>query len=154
MSDIVDKIIENFAEQHQLYSQMCELARQQLDILEGQPAPSESERIQELLSQRQEILASIMLLNDDNKQYQVQAIEQTGIKHFVLSELKDCIEHEQFARLQSRIADLGALLESINSIDKQNQRVMETGIPSGKKATSIQAQKAYRSAMESNKKSQ
>lgn len=152
MNGIIDKIIQNFASQHRLYSRMYELACLQLDILQGEAPISGSEKVQVLLSQRQDILASIMLLNDDNKRYQAQAIEAMGLKRFVLSELKVCMDQRQYTALQGCIADLGSLLEKINEVDKQNQRVMESGGPSGKKATSRQAQNAYRSAMENKKR--
>lgn len=157
MNDILDQIIENFEQQHQLYSGMYGLAQLQLDILQGKVPLSGSERIQELLSQRQDILVSIMLLNEDNKQYQAQAVKELGLKRFVLSELQECMVEGQFKLLQTRIANLGGLLEDINTVDKQNQRVMELGTPgsSGRaveKISSNDAQKAYRNAMDSKKK--
>lgn len=148
----MEQIIDNFDQQHDLYNKMHELAEEQWLLLQQGVQPTVNEKFHELLDHRQELLAVILDLNQKNRQFQEQVIKELDLQRFVLSDLKEHIEPEQFLRLQERISNLGRLLASINDIDTGNQQAMEeagktvTGRPL-EKTSNHQAQKAYREAM-------
>lgn len=158
MNKTLEQIIENFDQQHELYTRMHHLAEEQLLLLQQGMQSAYSDQINQLLLRRQDLLESIVKLNRQNKLWQEQVLIELDLPRFALSELKNRISEEQFHQLQKRVSDLGQLLESINNIDKKNQRAMEmtSNALSGRpveKNSSHHAQKAYQKTMENQNKS-
>ncbi|HWP95356.1 MAG TPA: hypothetical protein VN426_00750 [Syntrophomonadaceae bacterium] len=152
MSNTLEQIIDNFDQQYDLYNKMHALAEEQWLLLQEGVQPAVNEQFHQLLIHRQDLLAAILNLNQQNRQYQEQVIEELDLQRFMLSDLKEHIRPEQFLRLQERISDLGRLLASINDIDNGNQQVMEEAgkVVSGRpleKTSNRQAEKSYREAM-------
>lgn len=146
------QITENFGRQRELYSVMLDLAGKQWHLLNEEGQSPSSDGVHQVLVQRQELLEVIVRLNQENKDLQARAVEELGLKRFVLSEVQKHMDAASFSRLQGRLAELGRLLESINNMDKQNQRLMEKktlnppDAPLGK-STGEKARQAYRNAM-------
>jgi len=131
---------------------MLDLAGKQWNLLNEPGQSPGSDGIHQVLVQRQELLEVIVKLNQENKDLQARAVEELGLERFVLSEVQKHMDAASFSRLQSRLAELGQLLESINNIDKQNQRLMEKKNlnmpqPPVEKTTGDKARQAYRNAM-------
>ncbi|MEQ8176300.1 MAG: hypothetical protein ABRQ26_14675 [Syntrophomonadaceae bacterium] len=152
MDNDLIQITENFGRQRDLYSIMLDLAGKQWNLLNEQGQNPSSNEVHQVLVQRQELLEVIVKLNQENKDLQSRAVEELGLERFVLSEVRKHMDATSFSRLQSRLAELGRLLDSINNMDKQNQRLMEKKTlnspgQSLEKATSEKARQAYRNAM-------
>lgn len=152
MDSMLQQITDNFSRQRDLYSIMLDLAGKQWNLLNEEGQNPGSDRVHQVLVQRQELLAVIVKLNQENKQLQATAVEELGLDRFVLSELQKHMDAASFARLQNRLAELGQLLENINDMDKQNQRLMEKKTVSSyeislEKANGEKARQAYRNAM-------
>jgi hypothetical protein len=132
---------------------MLDLAGKQWNLLNEQGQSPGSDGVHQVLVQRQELLEVIVKLNLENKDLQARAVEELGLERFVLSEVRKHMDASSFGRLQSRLAELGRLLESINNMDKQNQRLMEkktlnTPETPVEKTTDEKARQAYRNAMQ------
>lgn len=152
MDSNLSQITDNFGRQRDLYSIMLDLAGKQFNLLNEQGQSPGSEGVNQVLAQRQELLEVIIKLNQENKDLQGRAVEELGLERFVLSEVRKHMDATSFSQLQSRLAELGRLLESINNMDKQNQRLMEKktmNMPDStlEKTTTEKARQAYRNAM-------
>lgn len=152
MDSNLHQITENFGRQRDLYSIMLDLAGKQCNLLNEEGQSPGGDGVHQVLVQRQELLALIVKLNLENRELQARAVEELGLERFVLSEVQKYMDALSFSRLQSRLAELGKLLESINNMDKQNQRLMEkntliSSVMPAEKANSEKARQAYRNAM-------
>lgn len=146
------QITENFSRQRDLYSIMLDLAGKQWNLMNEQGQSPGSDGVHQVLVQRQELLEVIVKLNQENKDLQFKAARELGLERFVLSEVRKHMDATSFNRLQRQLSELGQLLDSINNMDKQNQRLMEKKAlnspePSLEKTTSEKARQAYRNAM-------
>lgn len=157
MDSNLSQITDNFGRQRDLYSIMLDLAGKQWNLLNEPGQGPSSDGVHQVLVQRQELLEVIVKLNQENRDLQARAVEELGLERFVLGEVRKHMDASSFNRLQNRLAELGQLLESINNMDKQNQRLMEKKTLNPQtpleKTTSEKAKQAYRNAMQQKDKS-
>ncbi|MDD3852710.1 MAG: hypothetical protein PHD40_03555 [Syntrophomonadaceae bacterium] len=146
MQDIITKIVENYNRQIELYNDMADLARQQLDSLEARlDGTSENTNLAQVLINRQQILGKIEELENINKSLRQRTCQKMGIEAFVLSQLKPNLKEEEYQGLQEVLKNMGSILVGIQEIDDKNQQLMNRTLVSSRKrgVTDNQARNAY-----------
>jgi len=146
MQDIITKIVENYNRQIELYNDMADLARQQLDSLEARlDGTSENTNLAQVLINRQQILGKIEELENINKSLRQRTCQKMGIEAFVLSQLKPNLKEEEYQGLQEVLKNMGNILAGIQEIDDNNQQLMNKALTTNRKraVTADQARDAY-----------
>lgn len=146
MQDIITAIVDNYNRQIELYNDMADLARQQLDILEARlNGTSENTNLAQTLINRQQLLEKIAELDIINKSLQTQTCQRMGIEAFVLSQLKPGLKEEEYQGLQEVLKNIGSILAGIQEIDDNNQQLMNKALTTNRKraVTADQARNAY-----------
>lgn len=146
MQDIITAIVDNYNRQIELYNDMADLARQQLNILEARlNGSSENTNLAQTLINRQQLLEKIAELDTINKSLQQQACQQMGIEAFVLSRLKPGLKEDEYQSLQEVLKNMGNILAGIQEIDDNNQQLMNKALTTNRKraVTADQARDAY-----------
>ncbi|NLT21251.1 MAG: hypothetical protein GXY16_09685 [Syntrophomonadaceae bacterium] len=146
MQDIITAIVDNYNRQIELYNDMADLARQQLNILEARlNGTSENTNLAQTLINRQQLLEKIAELDTINKSLQQQACQQMGIEAFVLSRLKPGLKEDEYQSLQEVLKNMGNILAGIQEIDDNNQQLMNKALTTNRKraVTADQARDAY-----------
>ncbi|MGI5880078.1 MAG: flagellar export chaperone FlgN [Syntrophomonadaceae bacterium] len=146
MQDIILAVVDNYNKQIELYNEMADLARQQLNVLEARlNGTAENTNLAQILIERQQLLEKIEELEEINKSLKQRACQQMGIEAFVLSRLKPGLNEEEYDSLQEVLINVGSLLTSIQEIDDKNQRLMNRTLVVNRKrtVTADQARNAY-----------
>ena len=150
--EIIIRIIENFKQQRQSYFRMLDLAGEQLAILEKNRGKVYADEIEVLLARRNKLLEEINQNNWENRNLQQRVVKELGLEGFVLSQLENKLESEQYQALKEQISNLSKLLEMISEKDQRSQELMQQAINSqrkkGPRSSSRQASQAYKQSME------
>ncbi|CQB52003.1 Uncharacterized [Syntrophomonas zehnderi OL-4] len=125
VSLLIQKIIENFQAQEQIYHTIADLAARQVDLLAGEDWINKPEHLNDLLKKRQQMAWVIDRLNNDNQLIQAEVKQLLGIDDFVLSRLKSRLNEEDYKSLQHTLARLGDLLGDINKMDEQSHSLLK-----------------------------
>ncbi|PKM76226.1 MAG: hypothetical protein CVU90_13340 [Firmicutes bacterium HGW-Firmicutes-15] len=153
IKELIEEILRNFYKQQELYRQMADWSRQQLDLLEQEDWAGESLNL--LLEQRQGIIAEIDVLSKQNRQSQQQVTSSLDLDEFVLSSLEKNLEAPQYQALQDALNALGNLLAEISEMDRQSNNLIRKKLGDRKsvgRRDSRLVQKAYKEAMQQVKK--
>ncbi len=151
--ELIEEILQNFYKQQELYRQMAEWSRQQLDLLEQEDWVGES--LNRLLEQRQGIIAEIDVLSKQNRQVQQKVTSSLGLDEFVLSSLENNLVADQYQALQDALKALSNILADISEMDRQSNNLIRKKIGDRKsvgRRDSRLVQKAYKEAMQQAKK--
>jgi hypothetical protein len=146
--EIITEIIENFKQQKQCYSRMLDFAGEQLAILEKSQGQVYADEIEVLLARRNKLLEEINQNNRENRNLQQRIVKELGVEEFVLGQLENKLESEQYQALKEQISNLGELLEKISEKDERSQELMQQAIKSKRqkkpRGSSRQASQAYK----------
>lgn len=152
---MIQDIIDNFQEQIRLYLEVAELSQQQLDLVSKKDCLDETEQLNILLEQRQQVGITIESLNGDNQSWQHLVSQQLGIPNFILSTLQPHISVIQYEKLETVLTQLADLLSQIACLDEKSQQLLKSksGSRMAKQHKSTQQVKnAYQEAMQQAKK--
>ena len=110
------------------------------------------DEIEVLLARRNKLLEEINQNNQENRNLQQRIVKELGLEGFVLSQLENKLESEQYQALKEQISNLSKLLEMISEKDQRSQELMQQAINSqrkkGPRSSSRQASQAYKQSME------
>ncbi|SHG54002.1 FlgN protein [Thermosyntropha lipolytica DSM 11003] len=121
---LVRGIIDNFREQHKLYSTMWDLALKQKECLKDGKDP-DLDRFLRLLQQRNQLMAKISPISQENVRLQQVVMADLKIDHFTLSELQGRIDKDLWEELQKVIKELNEVLLAISEADHDNSVVIK-----------------------------
>lgn len=150
---LVNKITSNFQLQVELYREMQQESRNQLDILQSSSASLD---IGPILERRHHLLSRLDSLAMANRNLQQQFLEHSGLEEFNLSGLQSCLADQEWLVLKEIITELAQVLREITLCDKQSQGLMTLrGAGAvGKKTAAVdhnQARQAYQRSQLQNK---
>ncbi|QGU00395.1 hypothetical protein SYNTR_1801 [Candidatus Syntrophocurvum alkaliphilum] len=151
IKDMVNKCIENFRNQQNLYAKMLYYAKMQLEQTEA----TDVKEVEALLLKRTECLDEIIVLNQHNKILQDEIVDELNMSSFILSQLHEKLDSNQYEELKNIIAQTGDILREISIVDKENEKFIRSGLGTGAsnapKASNKQAKSAYNKSMNQNK---
>lgn len=155
INEIVKRITDNFHNQKKSYCDMAGLAAEQLRILQATEYIKDTTEVREIVNRRNELMEQIFQMHKENKDLQEEICQELELKQFVLSKIEGKVETELFRELKDLIAELGRILEEINTLDKKNQALMMRSVDfwTEQQGTStVQAQQAYQKEVSRGKK--
>lgn len=150
VSLLIQKIIENFQAQEQIYLTIADLAARQVDLLTGEDWINKPEHLNDLLKKRQQMIREIDGLNNDNQLIQAELKQFLGIDDFVLSKIKSKLDEKDYLALERTLAKLGDLLGDINKMDEQSHSLLKNKAAINRSSLSHDSRKvqnAYQDAM-------
>jgi len=155
IKELIAEILENYHNQQELYLKMAEWSRQQLDLLEQ--GDWGGDKLNQLLEQRQGIIAEIDVLSKQNRQAQLQVNDHLGLEAFMLSTLESHLQVLQYQSLREVLIALGKLLAEISEMDRQSNNLIRRKIENRKNSgrrNSHLVQSAYQEAMQQGNRSE
>lgn len=149
LQETIADITANFKLQGQLYMDMAVLSGEQLALVGKKPYTDNNEKLNQVLTQRQELMKKISGLNDKNKELRQKATTKLGIDNFILSKLAGSLEEPQYLELQSVVSQIEEILTRIEGMDRQSETLMRQAAQNRNKiapANHNQATQAYEKA--------
>lgn len=141
-------IINNFRQQHHLYSVMRDLAYKQKECLGG-GKDADIDEFLRLLRQRNDIMQELSSISQENIKLRQALLSLLEIENFTLSELKGKTDDALWEELKEVMNDLNKVLLDLSEIDHDNSVTIKdmSGLRhKNGKASYKEAQKLYHQA--------
>lgn len=153
---LINEIIDNFKNQHYLYQQMSHLSRSEMEVLKKKYGPEEADEISSILNKRGDINEKVDLLNQENKNLQIQLTSTLGINEFSLSKMKVQLDDKSYEKLENILRLISQELIIISDLDQQSQQILGQSLSrSREKKVTVdvkRVQTSYKKVMEESEK--